>query len=82
MPSSRPGLTRETVSSFYKFFEGTEPWLRGPRKWWQKKGYFLMVGRAFQPVILISGTFGKKKITGWKPVPRKKAGPEPALLND
>ena len=41
-----------------------------------------MVGQAFHPVILFSETFGKKKITGWKPVPRKKAGPEPSLLND
>jgi len=34
-------------SSFYKFFEGTKLWLRGPRQWWQKKGYFLMVEQAF-----------------------------------
>ena len=38
-----------------------------------------MVGQAFQPVILFSETCRKKKITGWKPVPRKKAGPKPSL---
>jgi len=62
-------------SSFYKFFGETEPWLRGPRKWWQKNGYFLMVGQvgqAFQPVIRFSDTFGKKKITAWKAVPARR----------
>ncbi len=44
-----------------------------------------MVGQAFQTVIRFFETFGKKKIAGWNgfaTVPRKKAGPQPALLND